>query len=214
MKTVTISSYHQTFTLHPSGALYWHETDMLLIADVHLGKVSHFRKHGSAVPASVISHNFEKLDEVLAYFQPKVLCFMGDLFHSYLNTEWLLFTQWIEQVSSKIILIAGNHDIISPLQYKRVHVDVTDEWQIGSVLLTHIPEKREHAFNIAGHIHPGVRLQGLGRQWLSVPCFFNSPDQMILPAFGAFTGKYILTPTIHDNVYAITEREVIQVNRT
>jgi len=39
IKTETITLHQQTFTLHPSGAMYWHETQMLLVADVHLGKV-------------------------------------------------------------------------------------------------------------------------------------------------------------------------------
>ena len=79
-KPITIQNHN--FTLHPSGAMYWHEREMLLISDVHLGKVSHFRKHGSAVPKKAIAKNFEKLQDVIQSFAPKVICFLGDLFHS------------------------------------------------------------------------------------------------------------------------------------
>ena len=48
------------FKLHPSGAIYWEEKKMLLIADVHLGKVAHFRKHGAPVPANAAFQNLEK----------------------------------------------------------------------------------------------------------------------------------------------------------
>ncbi len=214
MKTKTITSHAQTFTLHPSGALYWHETDMLLITDVHLGKVSHFRKHGSAVPQSAIPYNFDKLDRTFAHFKPRVLCFLGDLFHSVINSEWLLFSEWIKNITAKVVLVTGNHDIISPLKYEEVNVHVTPQWQIGAVLLTHIPEEREHVFTISGHIHPGIRLQGLGRQSLSIPCFFKTPTQLILPAFGAFTGNYTMNPSENDEVFVITEDEVIQVDLT
>jgi len=212
IKTKTINIHKQTFTLHPSGVMYWHETQMLLIADVHLGKVTHFRKHGSAVPISAMHDNYVQLDQVLSCFKPRVLCFLGDLFHSYINSEWDLFSKWKKTVSAKIVLIAGNHDVISPIKYEKINIDVTDQWQIGSILLTHIPETQDHVFNIAGHIHPGVRLKGLGKQSISVPCFFKTIDQMILPAFGVFTGKHILTPDEHCQVFVITEEEVIPMS--
>lgn len=211
MKTTTINCHDQTFTLHPSGAIYWGETDMVLIADVHFGKVSHFRKHGSAVPRSAIYQNFEQLNAVLSYFNPRVLCFLGDLFHSYINNEWILFRDWIKSINAQIILITGNHDIISTSKYEELNIHVHEEWQIGTILLTHHPECRENAFNLAGHIHPGVRLKGMGRQSLTTPCFFLKPNQLILPAFGVFTGKYIVTPQNEEKIYAIAEDEVLLV---
>ena len=43
MKRIKISENH--FDLHPSGAIYWLEKKTLMLADVHLGKVAHFRKN-------------------------------------------------------------------------------------------------------------------------------------------------------------------------
>ncbi len=212
VKTQEIVINSQTFILHPTGAAYWKEKDMLLIADVHLGKITHFRKNGSAVPESALYKNFERLDEVLHYFQPETLCFLGDLFHSYLNKEWLLFSEWVRKTTSKIILIAGNHDIISPLRYEELKIQVSSEWLINSILLTHHPEERQGFFNISGHIHPGIRLHGSGKQLLCISCFFKRKHQLILPAFGIFTGKHVLNPEKEDQVFAITTEEVIQVN--
>ncbi|KAA1243365.1 ligase-associated DNA damage response endonuclease PdeM [Aquimarina sp. RZ0] len=209
INTETINIYGQTYTLHPTGSVYWHETEMLLIADVHLGKITHFRKHGSAVPLSATQYNFTQLDQVLSYFEPKVLCFLGDLFHSYINSEWLLFSEWLTKLSSEVVLITGNHDVISAVKYEEINITVSNEWQIGLILLTHIPEVRKHAFNIAGHIHPGIQLKGPGKQSVSVPCFVKKSNQMILPAFGTFTGKHILVPDKEDEIFAVTKDEVI-----
>lgn len=211
MKVETTYNHGQTFMLHPSGAVYWHEMSMLLIADVHLGKVMHFRKHGSAVPQSAIQHNFEQLDKVISYFRPKVICFLGDLFHSYLNTEWTIFSTWIKSLETKVILISGNHDVISPHKYEELHVHVTDDWKLGSVYLTHEPTISEGFFNISGHIHPGIRLRGAAKQTLSVPCFIKRSNQMILPSFGAFTGKHIISPNKEDEIFVIAENEVIKI---
>ena len=46
---VQINNNH--LILHPSGAVYWEEKQTLLLADVHLGKVAHFRKNGISVPS-------------------------------------------------------------------------------------------------------------------------------------------------------------------
>jgi len=211
MITKDITIYHQNFTLHPSGVVYWQETDMLLIADVHLGKVMHFRKHGSAVPKAAMYHNFKNLDQVIQHFNPSVICFLGDLFHSYVNSEWVLFEEWVKQQQQEIILVTGNHDVIDPNRYDQLGIHCTDEWQIGSILLTHHPEQRKNTFTISGHIHPGIQLRGLGKQSLSVPCFHIKPNQMVLPAFGAFTGKYIIIPQEEDDVFAIADNEVIPV---
>lgn len=209
-KSITILNQH--FILHPSGVLYWEEEDLLVISDVHLGKVSHFRKFGSAVPQNAVVGNFQRMDLVLEFFKPSKIVFLGDLFHSSLNREWLLFESWIENVSAEVILVEGNHDIISPLKYEDLGVQFLPEMTSKNFLLTHHPEEREGYFNFSGHLHPGVKLTGLAKQTLRLPCFFKSANQMILPAFGEFTGKHILSPKEGDEVYVVTKKEVIHLN--
>ena len=197
--------------LHCSGALYWVEKRMLLISDVHLGKISHFRKHGSALPGNAMFTNFVKLDAAVEYFNPETICFLGDLFHSTLNSEWHLFKEWVERTAAPIVLVAGNHDIISPHKYDEVNITVVSEWVLDGFLLTHHPEEREELFTLSGHIHPAVLLEGKGRQFLKLPCFFRSRKQMILPAFGEFTGTYVMDPGEGDTIYAITKQDVVIV---
>ncbi len=209
--TKSIRIFEQNFILHSSGALFWEEEDMLLISDVHLGKVSHFRKFGSAVPQNAVQGNFLKLNTVLDFFQPGKIVFLGDLFHSSLNKEWLFFEAWMDSISSEVILVEGNHDIISPLKYEALGVKLFPEMIIKNFLLTHHPEERAGFFNFSGHIHPGVKLTGLARQTLKLPCFFKTPNQMILPAFGEFTGKHILKPGEDDEVFLVANEEVIML---
>lgn len=208
---MSIIIQNQHFDFHPSGAAFWKEQQMLLISDVHLGKISHFRKHGSAVPYKAIGRNFQQLSRVMRYFQPERICFLGDLFHSALNAEWQLFEEWLKRIEAEVILVAGNHDIISPLKYEALDIKVCEELILKDFLLSHHPEEREGLFNICGHIHPGYRLIGRGRQVLKLPCFYKSAAQLILPAFGEFTGNYILKPSEKDEVFAITGKEVIRV---
>ncbi len=202
---------NQTFQLHPLGGLFWKEKSLLLISDVHLGKVSHFRKFGAAVPRKAVHKNFVLLDMLVSDFQPFQICFLGDLFHSSLNKEWELFENWVAKTPTEIILVAGNHDIIAPEKFQQLHIPIFPELVIDDFLLTHHPEERQDHFTFCGHIHPAVKLQGFGRQRLRLPCFFKSKNQMILPAFGQFTGTHALTPTQEDEVFVIVEDSVVKV---
>ena len=207
--TLEIEINKQAFVLHNSGALYWVEKRMLLISDVHLGKILHFRKHGIALPIGAIFKNYYKLDKVIDHFNPEKICFLGDLFHSTINNEWHLFSDWVKQKELPIVLIAGNHDIIDPKKYDELNIIVVSEWLINNFLLTHEPQVQEGKFNLAGHIHPSIQLMGKGRQFLKLSCFFRTCNQLILPAFGEFTGTYIMEAKEDDIVYLVTSDDIV-----
>lgn len=202
---------NQNFTLHHSGAVFWEEKKILLISDVHLGKVAHFRKHGIGIPKDTILENFVRLNMVLQLFDVGKIIFLGDLFHSKINKEWDLFAAWIKNQSQKIILVEGNHDILDRKHYQNLEIEIFNELIIDDFLLTHHPTEKEQFFNFCGHIHPGIKLRGFGKQFLGLSCFFRKPNQMIFPAFGVFTGNVYLIPNERDKVYAITKEEVIAV---
>ena len=199
------------FILHPSGSIFWDAQNILLISDVHLGKIAHFRKNGLAIPESAILENFVRLDEVVALFNPKRIIFLGDLFHSQINNEWHFFVDWVNSIGAEIILVEGNHDIIAKQHYSDLDIIIYPKLVIDDFLLTHHPTESENYFNFCGHIHPGIKLKDLGRQALKLACFFNKENQMILPAFGEFTGNYFLKPQESDRVYAIANDKIIKV---
>lgn len=199
------------FILHPHGGVFWKEQSILLVADVHLGKVGHFRKYGAMVPQKVVHQNFLRLDDLVTHFQPFHICFLGDLFHSSLNKEWNLFENWVAKTPAKITLISGNHDIIAPEKFYDLDITIYKELQLNTFLLTHHPHEREGFFNCCGHIHPAIYLRGFGRQRLKLPCFFKTKNQLILPAFGEFTGNHVLTPKKEDEVFAMVDGAVLKI---
>lgn len=209
--THQITIHNQNFQMHPSGVLFWEERAILLISDVHLGKVSHFRKFGAAVPQQAVMKNFDAMDEVIQYFKPKTTVFMGDLFHSSLNKEWDLFTEWVRLKTAEFILVSGNHDIISPLKYEELGVQVVEELVLDSFLLTHHPEERDGYFNFCGHIHPAIKLTGFGGQSARLSCFYKTPRQLILPAFGEFTGTFTMEAKKDCEIFALLGDTVLPV---
>ncbi len=206
----------QTLLLLPERAIFWEEERMLFMADVHLGKVNHFRKAGIAIPTAAANQNLQVLSALVNYFQPQTICFLGDLFHSDKNKEWELFVQWRESLPQiNIELIRGNHDIIAAAHYKRADIKVYPVCvEKGPFLFTHEPMENcpSDKYTFAGHIHPGVRLNGAGRQSLTLPCFYFGKNQALMPAFGQFTGTAQIKPRKDDAVFVIAEGKVLRIS--
>lgn len=209
MKEIEIYQHH--FLLLPSGAIFWREAQTLLIADAHLGKVAHFRKNGVAVPRKAEGAFYQKTEGLLRKYSPQRILFLGDLFHSFQNNEWHLFEGWVKQQTAQMILVEGNHDVIPAYKFTQLGLTVINNLTEGAFHFTHIPVKKEDYFVICGHIHPGVKLKGVGLQQMKVPCFYQSDRQLILPAFGAFTGIHVLTPKEGDRVFVCTKKEVVPI---
>ena len=55
----------------------------------------------------------------------------------------------------------------------------------------------------SGHIHPGIRISGIGNQSLHFPCFYFGAKYAVLPAFSRFTGTYPIKPKRGESVYAL-----------
>ena len=198
--------------MHPSGCLYWPSQHLLLIADVHFGKVDHFRKYGSALPGQVGLQNFTKLNQVIEELKPQHIIFLGDLFHSSRNKDWERFKLWMRQQKLQITLIIGNHDIMPAYMFEDLGINVVTSMCMESLYLSHHPDEKEGYWNICGHLHPGYRLRGVGRQQLKLSCFYKKRRQLILPAFGAFTGHFLIEPEEDEKVYVLAENEVFCVS--
>jgi DNA ligase-associated metallophosphoesterase len=202
--------------LLPHKAVHLPSEKILLVADLHLGKVNHYRKAGYPVPTKANDENTTILIDLLNHYKPERMIFLGDLFHSHYNEEWEVLGQVIRHFQSvSFELVMGNHDIMSTLQYERHSVTIhNEELRIGKLLLTHAPLEKPQpdVYNIAGHIHPGAKLYGKGRQALLLPCFHFGKHMGILPAFGSFTGLYPVRVAKGDQVFVIADHEVIAIN--
>lgn len=192
-------------------AIYWEKNDTLIIADLHIGKAAHFRKNGIQVPAMVERNNLWRLSGLVVEKKPAKMIFLGDLSHSEKNAAWDQFADFCQNFPEiKLILIKGNHDIISSHHFSKANIEVMDEYSIGPFLLTHDREESD-LYNIHGHIHPAIRLKGRARQSVRVPCFFFSEEYAVLPSFGDFTGSFVLSPKKGDTVFYPGETEVLRI---
>jgi DNA ligase-associated metallophosphoesterase len=204
--------------LLPEKALFLPAYNTLVVADLHFGKINHFRQAGLPVPPAANQKNAEVLIDMINKIKPARMIFLGDLFHSHYNEEWEVVGQIVKHFPScDFELVRGNHDIMSEQQYNRKGIKVTETEELGAWILTHEPmdvaEIGDGQINLSGHLHPGARLHGKGRQALTLPCFWHSSHQLILPAFGSFTGLAPIRPRKSDLVYVIMDNKVVQVNQ-
>jgi len=205
----------EDFELLYQKGLYWPKERALLLADLHLGKINHFRRSGIPLPARANDRNIEVLMDMIDQVNPERILCLGDLFHSHYNREWVVFGEVIRNYRHiSVELILGNHDIMSDLQYDRKGITLHQELRIRNFVLTHHPmeEVIPGYYNFAGHIHPGIGLYGKGRQALTLPCFWFGKNQALLPAFGVFTGLARVKPAKEDKVFVIADNKILDVN--
>lgn len=204
----------QSLWLSAQRSLFWEEEKALVVSDLHFGKTGHFRKAGIPVPQKVYREDLQRLVSLLHYFRPEKLIVVGDFFHSSANTELDWFKRWRDDFSAlRIILVRGNHDILTDAWYHDAAIDVVNPTlQIGSFLFSHDRcEAPEELYSFCGHIHPGVLIHGLGKQSLRFPCFYFTERHCILPAFSKFTGAVAMNQTDANAIFAIVENELIQL---
>jgi DNA ligase-associated metallophosphoesterase len=213
MKITSATIHGNEFILHPLKAAYWVGKKALLIADIHFGKVTHFRKAGIAVPREKANEDVAKLHRLMKEFSPGKVYFLGDLFHSDYNREIRLLEGFIDSYPEVgFILITGNHDLPGFLRGIESRVEIVEEAHIDEFSLQHKPyEPANSKFQICGHLHPAAKLRGPSKQYLKLPCFYVTNNMMVLPSFGSFTGSKAISPKKGDRVFVVTGEEVIEV---
>jgi len=210
----------QKMTLHPFKGMYWVEQSILFVADLHLGKATHFRKAGIPVPKEVRQSNFDKFTALLLDLNPERVLILGDLFHSDCNTAWEDFVYITKQFAeTKFELVVGNHDIMDKTQYEYAKMKIHPEpYDMAPFILSHHPMKvediKKDMTNLCGHIHPAVYLRGFAKQAMKLPCFHFTEKQGILPAFGEFTGTAIMRTKKKDQVFVVSRDKVIEMQTT
>src|SRR5277367_6135917 len=148
---ISFNLLNQDLLLLPQKAIYWKQEKALIAADVHLGKVGHFRKAGIAVPRDMEQNELSVLSDLIFEYKPEKLIFLGDFFHSEINSDWDWFILWRSQFPKlEIVLVKGNHDIIDETYYQKLNIVIHNELLIGPFLMLHQPLTSEELENAGG----------------------------------------------------------------
>ena len=183
--------------LLPERAVWWPQASTLFIADLHMGKAATYRALGQPVPGGTTQENLERLSALMVKHSPQQLIFLGDFLHAAAartGSVMAALAQWRERHSDVgMTLVRGNHDSRAGDPPASLQIEVVDEpYLLGPFALCHHPQLHATHFVLAGHVHPVCRLSGRGRDSLRMPCFVLQTGQAVLPAFGEFTGGWMV----------------------
>lgn len=205
-----ISIKGSLFFIHGERALYWPSHRWLIISDVHLGKATHFRKSGIALPTYSSTRDYERIADLIQFYQPETVVFTGDLFHSESNGEWDQFIQFRQQFSCDFALIEGNHDLLTTEHLAKAQIQ---DWglqrEIDQFTFQHHPEELTHSHVICGHLHPGVSIRGKAKQGVKLPALIVTKNCTYLPAFGELTGCVTLKNIKPEKTFAFAGGQII-----
>jgi uncharacterized protein len=181
--------------LLPERAAFAPAAKTLFVADLHLGKAATFRAFGAPAPTGVSEETLRRLAELIETVRPEHVAVLGDFTHAW--------------------AVLGNHDRGAEWAYSECGFSsVKAPAVIAGIECRHHPIDGANGAGplaLAGHVHPVVRLNGPGRDSLRTPCFIVGNRQIVLPAFGEFTGGSLVIPNEGERLLIATGRGVFDV---
>lgn len=210
-----LSIRNQTCHLLAEKAVFWEEKQALIVADLHIGKGTVFRKAGIPIPQGIMADDLTTLRHLIERWQVKTCIIVGDLIHAQTGlSENVIkqFSEWLCKLPCEIHLIIGNHDAallkhMPPEWCLDIHRD-------GLILepfyFSHYPKHHEKWFVWSGHVHPKVEIKNAYDR-LVLRCFQIFSDLAVMPAFGFFAGGTLITKSNDCKIYAIADHLVIEI---
>ena len=200
--------------LLPERAVYWERARTLLVADTHFGKAATFRAAGIPVPRGTTTASLERLDSALARTNAARVVFLGDFLHAREGREaetTRVVGEWRSRnAATEMLLVRGNHDVRAGDPGPEIDIACVDGPVVESpFVFAHKPAMSDAGYVMCGHIHPGARLTGPGRERAWLPCFWFGARTAVLPAFGEFTGLGDIDAVPGDSIWVIADGAVL-----
>lgn len=215
-----ISLAQHELVLLPGRGVYRPGTGTLYVADVHIGKASAFAKGGIPLSAGLLERSavadLERLTRMLTQTGAARLVILGDLLHAPAGRDprtMELLARWrASHDRTEVLLVRGNHDLAAGDPPCEARIACVDEpFDDCGITLVHYPRAVPTGQpTLAGHLHPSVVLTGIGDR-ARVACFWVSQGQLVLPAFGNFTGNASVKPGAGDRVFAVADGALFEV---
>ena len=170
-----------------SGAAYWPEQHLLLVADLHLEKGSYYAERGRMLPPYDSRETLNRLASAAERLGAKAVCCLGDSFHDGEAPNRLepADGRRLRDLASRYdwIWVTGNHDPAPPKDWGG---RVVSELTLGALTFRH-EAKVTAVGEVSGHFHPKAAVKVRGKR-VSGRAFLSDGRRLILPAFGAYTG--------------------------
>lgn len=109
-------------------------------------------------------------------------------------------------------LVLGNHDILNKCNYAVLKLKTYKSHKIQEpFVFSHEPLEEHALYNIAGHIHPSVKLKGNAKSFHKAACFIIGHKYALLPSFGNFTGSSLQKVNKEQRIFVLAANKVIEI---
>jgi len=163
----------------------------LVLADLHFGK-----GEASSVefPIGAGDDCVDRLEALLAHFDPDEVVLGGDVFHSFNSVPRVAedalaeISRAVRSAGARLVVVEGNHDTMLDAAYAG---DLHDEYELATdgpetVVVTHGHEEPDRLADwyVIGHDHPTIEIEGQKR-----PCFlvgegaYRRAGVLVVPPF-------------------------------
>lgn len=205
----------QTCHLLAKKAVYWEEKKAVILADIHIGKGTVFRKAGIPIPEGIMDDDLVRISDLLNQLKAEKCIIVGDLIHaeSGISAEVKKkFSEWLNKTKCEVHLIFGNHDraLIKNLPLEWSLVTHPNGLLIEPFYFSHFPIQHEEWFVWSGHLHPKIEIRNRYDR-LVLRCFQIYKDLAVIPAFGFFVGGTLVKKSKDCKIYAVAEDSVIEI---
>ena len=186
MSSQLINFANEDFYAYPNSALYWKRLNIIIVADLHLGKSISFAKQKQFLPPYDTKETLAKLFRCINEFEPSKLIIVGDLIHdmfsinSFQEKDYQNLYKYTK--NTQFIWVKGNHDY--DVEIKGFNKVLS--YKIEQIIFNHIPIKNTN-FQICGHYHPKAKISHRGKS-IYKSSFVHNDKLLILPSFGTLTG--------------------------
>jgi DNA ligase-associated metallophosphoesterase len=174
--------------LDPLGGLFWPDTGLLAVSDLHLEKGSSYARKGSLLPPWDTHATLDRLALLLRRWRPRIVVTLGDSFHDPEGAERLpngeLERLNAMTVAHRFVWVLGNHDPHPP---NGIGGQFVEEFATHPILFRHEAKPCAGTGEVVGHHHPKAFISARGG-YISRPCFVVDGRRLMMPAFGAYTG--------------------------
>lgn len=214
---------HELHLLPGRGGAVWRpSSSTLYIADLHIGKASAFARGGIPLSPEVLERttaaDLARLSTLIATHAAHRVVILGDLLHAPAGRD----PRTLEQLTNwrhahagvEVTLVRGNHDHGAGDPPPESGIRCIDGPSDDDALrLAHFPDPLPSGFpTLAGHLHPSIRVWAAGGgDAARRPCYWLSNNQLVIPAFGGFTGTAGINPRPDDRVFVQAGDELVEV---